>query len=301
MRPPELSVVIASYNARDTIGTALEALEASETDVAYEVVVVDSSTDGTADVVSSRFPQVELVRSERRLYPGDARNLGVARAGGGILAFTDADCVVASDWIDRIARAHARGLAAVGGAIGNANPETAISWANQFCEFVTWLPAGGERSLADAPTACFSVTRKTFERFGPFLGGTLCSDSAFCWRLVQAGEAPRFVPDVRVGHLNVTRFRPFVVRKWRHGLAFARVRIAEDRLGRGRCLARVVVAPAVPFVLFVRAAAAALRAPEFRSAFIRSAPLVFVGHCAWALGEAASYVRATTLAKVGAQ
>jgi GT2 family glycosyltransferase len=287
--PPEISVVIASYNARETIGGALAALAASKTDVPFEVVVVDSSSDGTAELVGAEFPAVTLVRSERRLFPGDARNVGVRRATARILAFTDADCVVAPDWIEELARAHGRGIAAVGGGIVNANPETAVSWANYFCEFVAWLPGGASRPLPDAPTACLSVTRETFERFGPFVEGTLCSDSAFCRRLVRAGLPPQFVAAVRVGHVNVTDVRPYLGRKWRHGLAFARMRFSEGEMGRVSCLARVMAAPAVPFVLFARTVSATWRARQFRRELVRAAPLVFLGQTAWALGEASSY------------
>src|SRR5436190_12093463 len=125
--PPEISVVIASYDARETIGQALAALAASETAVPFEVVVVDSAGDGTSEVVASQFPDVVLVRSGRRLYPGDARNAGVERARGRILAFTDADCLVERGWVERAARAHGRGLSAVGGSIVNANPQTLVS------------------------------------------------------------------------------------------------------------------------------------------------------------------------------
>src|SRR6476659_3995295 len=243
MPTPEISVVIASYNARDTIGRSLAALGAATAGVPFEVIVVDSSTDGTDELVAARFPDVLLVRSERRLYPGAARNLGVGHASGRILAFTDADCVVDPDWIDQLARAHARGAAVVGGSIVNANPETSVSWANYFCEFFAWLPAGRPRPLPEAPTACLSMTRETFEQFGPFLGGTLCSDAAFCWRLVRGGVPPQFVPELRVGHVNVTGVRPYVGRKWRHGRAFARVRAVEDGFGRLRCAALVGAAP----------------------------------------------------------
>ena len=298
MPAPEISVVIASYNARDTIGQTLAALLGGAAPaVPFEVIVVDSSTDGTDELVGSRFPDVLLVPSERRLYPGDARNVGVERASGRIFAFTDADCVVDADWVEQVARAHARGAAVVGGSIVNANPETSVSWANYFCEFVAWLPGGRPRALPEAPTACLSVTRETFERFGPFLAGTLCSDSAFCWRLVRAGLPPQFVPEIRVGHVNVTAVRAYVMRKWRHGRAFARVRAAENGFGRMRCAALVVAAPAVPFVLFSRTLRATLRARQFRRQLARASALVLLGQAAWALGEAASYAQYTVGAR----
>jgi GT2 family glycosyltransferase len=191
-------------------------------------------------------------------------------------------------------RLHRGGIPVVAGSIVNANPETLVSWANYFYEFSAWIPPGPARPLADAPTACLSVERDVFERFGPFVGGTLSSDSVFCRRLARAGQPPQFAPQVRVAHLNVTRLAPYLWRKWLHGRAFARVRAAEGGLSRARCALRVLVAPAVPVVLVFRTARAVARARAFRRAFVLSAPLVFVGQAAWALGEAVSYARLVT-------
>src|SRR6476469_9419044 len=84
---PDVSVVIASYNASSTIERCLRALTTISTAVPFEVVVVDSSQDGTAEVIAANFPEVTLLRAGTRLYPGDARNLGVEKARGDILAF----------------------------------------------------------------------------------------------------------------------------------------------------------------------------------------------------------------------
>ena len=288
--PPEVSVVMASYNARATIARSLHALTALTTDVRFEIVVVDSSTDDTAELVTAGFPAVRLVSVENRLYPGAARNAGIAQARGEILAFTDADCVVEPNWLDELVRLHRSGVTVVGGSIANGNPERLVSWANYFCEFSTWLPGRAAGPISDAPAACLSITRGTFERFGPFVGGTLSSDSDFCRRLVRSGEPPQFAPQVRVAHLNVTELRAYLGRKWRHGRAFARVRASYSAFGHGRCAIGLVVAPGVPALLFVRTGAAAMRA-GLRREFTVSAPLVFAGQVAWALGEAVSYAR----------
>ncbi|OBJ72428.1 glycosyltransferase [Mycobacterium sp. 1274756.6] len=54
------------------------------------VVVDNASTDGTADAVAARFPQVRLIRSAKNLGAA-GRNLGVPLAGTDYVAFCDDD------------------------------------------------------------------------------------------------------------------------------------------------------------------------------------------------------------------
>ena len=177
-------------------------------------------------------------------------------------------------------------MLAAGGSVENANPESVVGWANYFCEFTAWMPAGAKRTMHEIPTACLSIKRRAYDDFGPFIGDTLCSDSAFCWRLARAGHPPVFIPSMRVGHLNVTQPSRYLERKRR-----ARVRASEHRFDRPRCLLHVLGAPFVPFLLFVRTARAVARARLFRRQFVVSAPLIVLGDLLWALGEAGSYAR----------
>ena len=89
MSAPLVSVVVAAYNGEDTIREALASLLAQDYDPFEIVVVDDGSTDGTGKIVRE-FDSVEYVRQENR-GPGAARNTGVARARGSLLAFLDAD------------------------------------------------------------------------------------------------------------------------------------------------------------------------------------------------------------------
>ena len=74
---PELSVIIASYNARRTIEMCLNSLRLQKSPRTFEVILVDSSTDGTGDVVRQGYPEVRLITSTARLYCGSARNEGL--------------------------------------------------------------------------------------------------------------------------------------------------------------------------------------------------------------------------------
>jgi len=96
-----MSVIVPAYNAQDTLGSCLAALQAQSLPRdRYEVIVVDDgSTDRTADI--ARQYGARLLH-QPNAGPAAARNRGAQAARGEILLFTDADCSPARDWIERM-------------------------------------------------------------------------------------------------------------------------------------------------------------------------------------------------------
>src|SRR5204863_500310 len=135
MKQVKVSVIVPAYNARATITDCLGALEDQSLRDECEIIVVDSSTDDTAAVVAEMFPEVRLFTFPERRFPSSARNFAVSQARGEIIAFTDADCVVAPGWLGEIIGAHRSDLPVIGGAIDNGSPESYIGWVYYFCEF----------------------------------------------------------------------------------------------------------------------------------------------------------------------
>ncbi|HSW48736.1 MAG TPA: glycosyltransferase family 2 protein, partial [Bryobacteraceae bacterium] len=103
---PALSVVISCYNSRSTLDDCLSSLRRQETRSRFEVILVESSADGTADHVRRDYPEVRLLASARRLYCGDARNLALGVARAPVVAFLDADCHVGAEWVEAVLEAH---------------------------------------------------------------------------------------------------------------------------------------------------------------------------------------------------
>ena len=63
MEQPELEIVVVSHGAAELLGNCLDSLREYPASVPTRVTVVDSgSTDGTPDMVESRFPEVRLIR-----------------------------------------------------------------------------------------------------------------------------------------------------------------------------------------------------------------------------------------------
>ena len=66
--PPQLSVIVPTFNERDNVTTLFRRLEAALTGVAWEVIFVDdNSPDGTWDVVRGLARQDGRVRCIRRI------------------------------------------------------------------------------------------------------------------------------------------------------------------------------------------------------------------------------------------
>jgi hypothetical protein len=214
---PAISVIVCSYNSRHRIAVALDSLAAQDTDEPYEVIVVDSGTDDAPRFIAETYPDVRVVRSERRLFPGPARNLGVRAAGGRYLAFVPDDGVVRPDWLRKRLAKHRDGFAAVGGAITNATPHHPVGSAGYYLEYSALIPSGKILSEQQIPH-CLSYDRELFERFDEFPESTETGeDTMFNERLAEAGVQVGYDPDIQLGHRNLRRLVPYLRHQYEHG------------------------------------------------------------------------------------
>ncbi|MEV0436124.1 glycosyltransferase family A protein [Nocardia sp. NPDC050413] len=133
MRKP-LWVVIPAFDEERGIEATLEAL-AAQRDTDFTVVVVDNnSTDRTVEVVrkfaaANPVPVIEVI-GEAQKGTGAAADTGMRYAiaqGAQLLARTDADCLPAPDWTQRIRAGFDSGLRLVSGQLIPRTDE-GVSW-----------------------------------------------------------------------------------------------------------------------------------------------------------------------------
>ncbi|MBR0670178.1 trifunctional glycosyltransferase/class I SAM-dependent methyltransferase/polysaccharide deacetylase [Neoroseomonas soli] len=100
----EVSVILPAKDAAATLGEALDSLQAQTMPRWEAIVVDDSSSDGTVEVVqahAARDPRIRAV-TVRAGSAAAARNTGIAMARGRRLLFLDADDWIAPQHLERL-------------------------------------------------------------------------------------------------------------------------------------------------------------------------------------------------------
>ena len=207
-----LSVIIAALNSENTINHTLSSLHSNNLpSKEFEVVVVDNgSTDKTVEV-AKRYP-VKIFSCAKR-GQGAARNVGIAKARGEIICFTDSDIVVPEDWLAKILRffedcPHADGvggpvLAPASGHLNNLQKLEGEIYARTH-DFPAKII---ESKFGDHVGSLYSAN--CAYRRNVLISSNGFDDSGFdavdidlCWRLILKGKHLLFNPEMKVIHLG---------------------------------------------------------------------------------------------------
>jgi len=201
-----VTVVLCTRDRPALLGDAIDAIRAASRPQ-DQLVVVDSASRSAEACGPARQRGVTVLRADR---PGlsRARNVGVAAATTGLVAFTDDDCRPGAGWVAALAAAF--GDPTVGFATGRveADRDTRIH--------VSCIVDDEPRRLGrdDDPFALgvganMAVRRLALTGVGGFderlgAGSALRAgeDVDLWWRLLQAGWAGGYVPDAEVVHVQ---------------------------------------------------------------------------------------------------
>jgi GT2 family glycosyltransferase/SAM-dependent methyltransferase len=203
-----ISVVVPVHDEAEHLPACLDALCASlepgiEPGGEVEVIVVDDGSIDRPEEIAGRYP-ARLIRTGARRGAAHARNLGVRAARGGIVLFTDADCVVAPGWAGRAAaalvRAHGEDPAVVALCGRVDSPGGWVARSHAYAGYA-WVQDGPEGETACFNTACAAIYRDAFLELGGFAEELAAhEDHDLGLRLVESGRKVRFVPGVAVFH-----------------------------------------------------------------------------------------------------
>lgn len=199
---PRLSVIVAAWNAAESIGNAVSSVLA-QPDVPLECIVVDDgSTDKTAAIVeamAARDARIVLIRSPGNEGVSAARNRGLRAARGEWLTFLDVDDRILPGGIAALMRAtrETDPLAVVGQRVWSDGERTWISERYDRPD----IRKPGRKSLVHNPGLMYyaSATGKLFHRSltsDLWFEGRVLGDQPWTIRaLLRAGDRIEVIAD----------------------------------------------------------------------------------------------------------
>lgn len=205
--PPRISILVPCYNSARFVDACLDGLSRQSYPPSLtEVIFIDNnSTDETAAMVA-RHSRVTLLREEAQgAY--SARNTGLRRATGDIIALTDPDCVPATGWLEEIAAGMADpGVQVALGSYQPAVPRAGVAYLAAYeNEKNRFIFNGADPSLYYGYTNNMAARRSLFETLGPFLPIPRGADLVFTRRVVShfGHRSVVYLPNMAVRHLEV--------------------------------------------------------------------------------------------------
>jgi N-acetylglucosaminyl-diphospho-decaprenol L-rhamnosyltransferase len=224
-----VSVIVVNWNTRTLLERCLRSVyEATSPEVELEVIVVDNAShDGSAQMVSDRFPQASLIACATNLGFARANNLAMRRATGSYFLLLNPDAELEKDALSILAQhaeAHPR-AAVVGPRLLNSDGSaqssrrrfpTAVTGLIESTVLQRWMPdspvlrryyvldrGDGEVQETDwLVGACLLVRATAVAEVGLLDEGYFMysEEMDWCRRFAKAGWKTIYSPDARVVH-----------------------------------------------------------------------------------------------------
>jgi GT2 family glycosyltransferase len=239
-----VSVIIASHGRPAALVECLHCLQNQDLDPgAFEVIIGDDASPvPVSQALEHLAPELagfyKVIRLERSMGPGGARNAAIGAAQAPLLAFTDDDCLPDPDWLQRLWEAHQQHPSAMlGGSLYNAVPEFFGAEASQVISDIVyaWYNSDAENSRFFS-TNNAAVPKEMLLELGGFHSAFqgASEDRDLCDRWRFAGHKMVYVPGARVGHAHRLTINKFVRQHFGYGRGAATFHNERSARGSGR-------------------------------------------------------------------
>ena len=226
--PPDVSIIIISYNTREMTLDCLRSIR-QQTTAAHEIILLDNAShDGSAEAVAREFPEVRLMAETANHGFAKGNNLAAQQARGSYLLLLNPDTVVLDHAIDNLlAHASATPQAMIWGGrtlYGDRRLNPTSCWGRMtlwsvFCTtlglssafrgsslfnpegYGNWLR--DEARPVDIVTGALLLIRRNFwQQLGGFdLRYVMYGEEAdLCLRARHYGARPRITPEATIIH-----------------------------------------------------------------------------------------------------
>ncbi len=225
--PPDVSIIIVSYNTRDMLGDALAAIPLAVHPHRYDVWVVDNnSSDGSALMVRERFPDVVLIENDHNPGFAAANNQAITQCSGRNVLLLNPDTEARPGSIAQLidyCELHP-GVGAIGPKLLNTDGTVQLNGARfpspvrellHYMGLQRLIPAENllkyrygradfslEAEVDQVSGACIMVPAAVLSKVGSLDDGFFMffEEVEWCWRIKQAGFKVIYLPAACVVH-----------------------------------------------------------------------------------------------------
>jgi hypothetical protein len=287
---PEMSVIVVTPSDCAAVGTLLAHLRAQTARARLELVIVAPQTPPDLDAARLEdFARLRIVAVGPIHIVSRTRAVGVRHASAPIVAFTEEHSFPAPDWAEALIQAHRGPWAAVGPVVGNANPDSIMSWATLALQYSRWLPPTPAGAMDDIAGHNSAYKRDILLAYGADLEQWLDFEYSLHQDLRARGLQLYLEPAARTNHLNVTRLPSWLREQFHSGRVFAGVRARDWPLFRR--LLYSLGSPLIPVVRLRRILDAVRQRAELSHLAPRIVPWLVFGLIVQTAGEVVGYVR----------
>lgn len=235
-----VTIIIPIKNSERTLKKHIESLlNINYPKDKIEVIYADGgSKDKTLEILNefknSNSLKVEIIQLQNCKSPGEARNKALEIASGDFVLFTDADCVLKEDWVEKIIEPFYKDekIGCVGGEILTLTTDNGND-VEQYLEFIKFLSVAGRCDIYDEgyfppiknfyphevngnihssffATANLAVKREVLNKIGnKFWDEITGEDVDFCIRIHKAGYKLYYKPSAIVYHIHRATLQQF--------------------------------------------------------------------------------------------
>jgi len=222
----QYSFIIPVYNRPDEVEELLASFKAMETELEYEIVIVeDGSTETSKEVVEKYTSDLDISYFfKENTGPGDSRNYGMQHAKGNYFIILDSDVIMPTNYLDEVDKSlKTEYVDCFGGPDAAHESFTDLQRAINFAmtSFITTGGIRGNKNAVDKfqPRSFnMGISKKAFEAskgFGRIHPG---EDPDLSIRLWNLGFKTKLIPDAIVYHKRRISWRKFQQQVRKFGL-----------------------------------------------------------------------------------
>ncbi|OGB87785.1 hypothetical protein A3H38_03150 [candidate division WOR-1 bacterium RIFCSPLOWO2_02_FULL_46_20] len=253
----DLSVVIVNLNNKRLLEECLTSVIKNSQNISFEIIVIDNgSSDGSQEMLKTRFPSIKLIANQENFGFAKANNQGLAVASGRLLLLLNNDTIVKDKALDKMIEFLDRhpNVGACGPRL--LNVDGTIQHQGGLFGKRFWLskqPVAVDFVIG----AALMVNKQVIDKIGLMDENLFFynDDLDWCLRIRKAGWKIYFLPEAEITHYRGYSSKGIFNKKifvegFKGGLYFCRKHYGELVFHAYRCLLCLILCLTLPLQLF---------------------------------------------------